>query len=169
MIVIGWIPSQAVRETGNGGSGRVTGSQGWRQIEKLQEPGMKMNVVMKRCEEAERCLNGPLGHKSLTGEKVKQPSCQTEEALQRDPKSDYTCLSSKRGLNICEFAFTWWWRRLCCPFRLSRTPKRNVFNVYILFWTWVSFRFGFFQIYPEGEKNPSLVSFKQYARGVSQL
>lgn len=76
MIVIGWIPSQAVREAGNGGSGRVTRPQGWRQIEKLHEQGMKMNVVMKRWEEPVWCLNGPLGDESLTGEKVKQPCCQ---------------------------------------------------------------------------------------------
>lgn len=77
MIVIGWIPSQAVREAGNGGSGRVTRPQGWRQIEKLHEPGMKMNVAMKRWEEAVWCLNGPLGDEILTGEKVKQPCCQS--------------------------------------------------------------------------------------------
>lgn len=56
---------------------------------------MKMNRVMKRWEEAERCLNGPLEDKSPTGEKVKEPSCLTEQtAPQSDPKSDYTHLNS---------------------------------------------------------------------------
>lgn len=108
MIVIGWIPSQAVREAGNGSLGRATRPQGWRQIEKLHEQGMKTNGAMKTWKEAERRPNGPLEDKSPTGEAVKQPSCLTEEILpQSDPKSDYSRLNSKlnrwedeRGVNV---------------------------------------------------------------------